>query len=154
MSNERVGSDGRVTGGMSPATARKVEYTIIGLGVVALVLIFQPFNMSLFAIGAVLVILAGLVNNLLPLAQPGVQMRAVAKAAMIVAMIFCITLLVAIFAAYLYGVFFLQPPNPDTLAGKAQLNATPWYMHSFTWTIAVIACVLAGLLAVQSRRKS
>jgi cytochrome c biogenesis factor len=154
MSNERIGNEGQRSGGMSPATARKVEYAIIGLGVVALVLIFQPFNMSLFAIGAILVILAGLVNNLLPLAQPGVQKRAVVKAAMIVAMIFCITLLVAIFAAYLYGVFFLQPPNPDTLAGKAQLNATPWYMHTFTWTIAVIACVLAGLLTVQGRRRS
>jgi cytochrome c biogenesis factor len=139
---------------MTPLAARKLEYAIIGLGVVALVLIFQPFNISLFATGCGLVVLAGLVNNLLPLAQPGVPKRAVVKAAMIIAMIFCITLLVAIFAAYLYGIFFLQPPNPDTLAGKAQLNAKPWYMHSFTWTIAVIACVLAGLITVQSRRKS
>jgi cytochrome c biogenesis factor len=139
---------------MTPAAARKLEYAIIGLGVLALILIFQPFNISLFAIGCGLVVLAGLVNNLLPLAQPGVPKRAVVKAAMIIAMIFCITLLVAIFAAYLYGIFFLQPPNPDTLAGKAQLNAKPWYMHSFTWTIAVIACVLAGLITVQSRRKN
>lgn len=144
----------KIGGGMTAAAARKLEYGIIALGVVALVLIFQPFNIALFAVGSGLVVLAGLVNNLLPLAQPGVPVRSVVKAAMIVAMIFCITLLVAIFAAYLYGVFFLQPPNPDTLAGKAQLAAKPWYMHSFTWTIAVIACVLAGLIAVQSRRKT
>jgi cytochrome c biogenesis factor len=149
--SQDVGNAGR---GMTPATARKLEYGIIGLGVAALVLIFQPFNITLFAIGSVLVVLAGLINNLLPLAQPGVPVRSVVKAAMIVAMIFCITLLVAIFAADLYGVFFLQPPNPDTLAGKAQLAAKPWYLHSFTWTIAVIACVLAGLIAVQSRRKN
>jgi hypothetical protein len=37
--------------------------------------------------------------------------------------------------------------------GKVQLNATPWYMHSFTWTIAVIAAALAGLITLQSRRK-
>jgi hypothetical protein len=68
-------------------------------------------------------------------------------------MIFCITLLVAIYAAHLYGVFFLNAPDPNTLAGKAQLAAKPWYMHPFTWTIAVIACVLAGLITVQGRRR-
>lgn len=138
--------------GMTSAGALRLEYAIIGLGVLALLMIFQPFSIKLFAIGSVLVILAGLVNNLLPLAQPGVAATKVLRIAMIVAMIFCITLLVAIYAAHLYGVFFLQPPNPDTLAGKAQLAAKPWYMHPFTWSIAVIACVLAGLIAVLGRR--
>ena len=46
-----------------------------------------------------------------------------------------------------------QAAGSQHLAGKVQLNATPWYMHSFTWTIAVIACVLAGLIALQSRRR-
>jgi uncharacterized membrane protein len=141
-------------GGMTPAAARKLEYTIIGLGVLALLMIFQPFNITLFAVGCVLVVLAGLVNNLLPLAQPGVPKRSVVNAAMIVAMIFCIVLLVSIFAAYLYGVFFLRPPDPNTAAGKIQLSAQPWYMHSFTWTIAVIACVLAGLITWQGRRRN
>jgi hypothetical protein len=139
-------------GGMTPATARKVEYAIIGLGVLALLMIFQPFDITLFAVGCGLVVLAALVNNLLPLAQPGVPARSVVKAAMIVAMIFCIVLLVAIFAASLYGVLFLRPPDPSTMAGRVQLNAVPWYMHSFTWTVAVIACVLAGLIAMQARR--
>ena len=147
------GSD-QDNGGMTPAAARNVEYTIIGLGVLALLMIFQPFNITLFALGCVLVVLAGLVNNLLPLAQPGVPKRSVVTAAMIVAMIFCIVLLVSIFAAYLYGIFFLRPPDPNTLAGKVQLNAQPWYMHSFTWTIAVIGCVLAGLIALQGRRRN
>jgi hypothetical protein len=35
-----------------------------------------------------------------------------------------------------------------------QLAAKPWYMHSFTWTIAVIACVLAGLLKFLGGRKA
>ncbi|HEY2979699.1 MAG TPA: hypothetical protein VGJ22_00840 [Anaerolineales bacterium] len=138
---------------MTPASARKLEYAIIGLGVLALLMIFQPVSITLFTIGCVLVVLAGLINNLLPLAEPGVPARSVLKAAMIVAMIFCIVLLVAIVAAHLYGVFFLKPPDPNTVMGKAQLNAAPWYMHSFTWTIAVIAAVLAGLVTLQSRRK-
>jgi cytochrome c biogenesis factor len=146
-------NDDRGNGGMTPAAARKLEYTIIGLGVLALLMIFQPFNISIFAIGCMLVVLAGLINNLLPLARPGVPMRSVVRAAMVVAMIFCIVLLVAIFAAYLYGIFFLKPPDPNTVTGKVQLNATPWYMHSFTWTIAVIAAVLVGLVTLKSRRK-
>jgi hypothetical protein len=140
--------------GMSARGALRLEYGIIGLGILALLLIFQPFSITLFTAGCILVVLAGLINNLLPLAQPGVQIRAVVKIAMVVAMIFCIALLVSIFAAYLYGAFFLTPPDPNTTMGKVQLAAKPWYMHSFTWTIAVIACVLAGLIAVLNRRRN
>jgi hypothetical protein len=140
--------------GMTPAAARKLEYAIIGLGVLALLMIFQPFDITLFAIGCVIVVLAALANNLLPMAQPDVPIRAVVKAAMIIAMIFCIVLLVAIFAAYLYGLFFLRPPDPSTMTGRIQLNATPWYMHSFTWTVAAVAAVLAGLLAWQGGRRN
>ena len=140
--------------GMGPVAALRLEYAIIGLGILALLLIFQPFSITLFTIGCILVVLAGLINNLLPLAQPSVSVKTVVRVAMIVAMIFCITLLVSIFAANLYGVFFLNPPDPNTIMGKAQLNAKPWYMHSFTWTIAVIAVVLAGLITLTSRRRS
>src|SRR5688572_16853206 len=104
--------------GMTPASARKVEYAIIGLGILALVMIFQPFDITLFAVGCVLVVVAALANNLLPLAQPGVPARAVVQAAMIIAMIFCVTVLIAICAAYLYGLFFLRPPDPSTMAGR------------------------------------
>lgn len=148
-------SDELQTGrGMSAASAQKLEYAIIGIGILALVMIFQPFSITLFTAGSMLVVLAGLINNLLPLAQTGVPKRAVVKAAMIVAMIFCITLLVSIFAADLYGVFFLNPPDPNTTAGKVQLAAKPWYMHSFTWSVAVVAVVLAALIALQGRRRA
>ena len=141
-------------GGLSSAAARRLEYAIIGLGVAALLLIFQPFDIALFTAGGVIVIVAALANNLLPLAQPGVQRRSVVKAAMIIAMIFCLVLLVAIFAANLYGLFFLKPPDPGTLSGKAQLSAKPWYMHGFTWTVAAIACVLGCALMLQGRRRA
>lgn len=140
-------------GGLTPAAARTLEYSIIGLGVLALLMIFQPFSISLFTVGCALIVLAGLVNNLLPLAQPRVPTRSLVTAAMVIAMIFCIVLLVAIVVAYLYGAFFLKPPDPNTVLGKVQLNATPWYMHSFTWTIAGIAAALAGLITLRSRRR-
>jgi hypothetical protein len=140
-------------GGLTPTAARTLEYSIIGLGVFALLMIFQPFNISLFTVGCALIVLAGLVNNVLPLAQPGVAKRSLVTVAMIVAMIFCIVLLASIVVAHLYGAFFLKPPDPNTVLGKVQLNATPWYMHGFTWTVAAIAAALAGLIMLQSRRK-
>ena len=140
--------------GMSGQSARRLEFFIIGLGILALLMIFQPFSITLFTLGCIVVVVAGLVNNLLPLAQPGVQPRSVITVAMVVAMIFCIVLLVAILSASLYGIFFLKPPDPNTTAGKVQLAAAPWYMHSFTWTIAVIAAVLAGLITGRSGKKA
>jgi hypothetical protein len=131
--------------GMTPRNALRLEYTIIGLGLFALVLIFQPFSLTLFAMGSGLVVLAGLANNLLPLAQPGVPVRSVVKVALVVALIFCIALLVSITAANLYGVFFLKPPDPNTLMGKAALAALPFYLHPFVWSLAVVA---AGLVAI------
>jgi len=145
---------GNSPSGMSSRSALRLEYFIIGLGLFALVLIFQPFSLTLFAIGSGLVVLAGLVNNLLPLAQPGVPLRSVVIVALVVAMIFCIVLLVSIAAAHLYGVFFLKPPDPNTVMGKAQLGAKPWYMHSFTWTVAAIAVVLPFLLRFMSRKEN
>jgi hypothetical protein len=139
---------------LSPNGARRLEFTIIGLGIVALLMIFQPFSLTLFTIGAIIVVVAGLVNNLLPLAQPGVPKRSVITVAMVVAMIFCITLLVAIFAAHLYGAFFLKPPVEGTQAAKIMANATKWYAHPFTLSVAAIAAVLAGLITIRNRRGS
>jgi cytochrome c biogenesis factor len=137
--------------GMGRQAALRMEYAIIALGILALLMIFQPFSLTLFTIGSMLVVLAGLINNLLPLAQPQVPLRSVITVAMVVAMIFCITLLVSIFAAYLYGVFFLKPPDPNTVAGKAMANAKPWYQHTFTLSVAAVAAVLAFGVYLRSR---
>lgn len=136
---------------LSREGAKKFEYSIIGLGILALILIFQPFSVTLFAIGGVLVVIAGLINNLLPLAQPGTRIRSLITVGMVVAMIFCIVLLISIAAAHLYGVFFLAPPNPDTTAGKMQLATPPFWMQPVVWTIAAIAIVLAGLISLQKK---
>jgi hypothetical protein len=141
------------TTGMSAKTALRLENFIIGLGLLALLLIFQPFSITVFAIGAGLVVLAGLVNNLLPLAQPGVSLRSVFVVALVIAMIFCIVLLVSMTAAHLYGVFFLEPPNPNTMTGKAALATPPYYMQPFVWTLAIIAAVLAALITYMKRTK-
>jgi hypothetical protein len=91
--------------GMKPGTARALEYTIIGVGILALALIFQPFSLALFGIGCGLVVLAGLANNLLPLAQPGVPASSVVRVAIIVAVLFLVVTGLSIGAAFLYGVY-------------------------------------------------
>jgi len=139
--------------GMTRQGALRLEYFIIGLGIFALVLIFQPFSLRLFAIGSVLVVIAGLINNLLPLAQPGVRVRSVVTVGMVVAMIFCIVLLVSIAAAHLYGVFFLKPPDPNTKAGKVQLATPPFWMQPIVWGIAAVAVALAGAITARSRAR-
>jgi hypothetical protein len=132
---------------MNTAAAFRLEAIVIGLGILALLLIFQPFSLTLFAIGSGLVVLAGLVNNLLPLAVPGVKVRTVVTVALVVAMIFCIVLLLAIAAAHLYGVFFLAAPDPNSAAGRLALATKPFYLQPFVWSLAGIAAILAILVA-------
>ena len=139
--------------GMSRQGALKLEFFIIGLGIFALILIFQPFSLTLFAVGSMIVVLAGLINNLLPLAQPGVKVRTVITIGMMVAMIFCIVLLVAITAAHLYGAFFLKPPDPNTQMGKIQLATPPFWMQPLVWGIAVVAAALAAIISAMSKTK-
>ena len=71
-------------GGMSRAVARRVELSIIGLCVAAIVMIFQPFSQTLFSIGAGLVVLGGLSFNLVPLCKPGRTVRSLVMAGLTV----------------------------------------------------------------------
>lgn len=137
---------------LSPKSALRLEGFIIGLGILALLLIFQPFSLTLFAIGSGLVVLAGLVNNLLPLAKPGVKIRSIVTVALVVAMIFCCVLLISIAAAHLYGVFFLKPPDPATTAGKVQLATPPFYLQPLVWALAFAAACFAAAVTYLSKK--
>jgi hypothetical protein len=140
--------------GMTREGALRLEFFIIGLGIFALILIFQPFSITLFAVGSILVVIAGLINNLLPMAQPGVPVRSVITVTMVVAMVFCIVLLVSIAAAHLYGVFFLKPPDPNTTSGKIQLNTPPFWMQPLVWGIAAVTAVLAAAITAMNKSRS
>jgi hypothetical protein len=135
---------------MGPGAALRLEFAIIGLGVVALVMIFQPFSLLLFGIGCGLVVLAGLANNLLPLAQPGVRARSVVFAALVVALIFCCVLLLSIAAAHLYGVLFLKPPAVATASPVPP--AAPFWLQPFIWWLAGFAALFGLLVAWMARR--
>lgn len=137
---------------LTPKGALRLEGFIIGLGILALLLIFQPFSLTLFAIGSGLVVLAGLVNNLLPLAKPGVKVRSIVTVALVVALIFCCVLLISIAAAHLYGVFFLKAPDPATTAGKVQLGTPPFYLQPLVWALAAAAAFFAAAVAYLSKK--
>lgn len=92
-------------GGMSKATARSIEYGIIALCLAALAMIFQPFSLTLYGVGAGLVVLGGLAFNLVPLCVPGRPLRAVLKAALIVLVVLLAAVALAIGSAYLYGLY-------------------------------------------------
>ena len=143
MSTEKSGS------GMNAAQATRLEYAIIGLGLLALILIFQPFSLALFSIGCALVVVAGLVNNLLPLCEPGVRLGHVGLIALIVALIFLVVLLIAVTSAHLYGVYFA--------GGEGAVSTTPggapFYQQPFIWVVAGLAVVLAAIVFAATRSR-
>jgi len=139
-------SAARNTGGLSPVAASRLEWSIIGLGILALAFIFQPFSLTLFAVGCALVVFAGLANNLLPLCQPGTTLRSFVVAAVIIALAFFVVMLISIAAAYLYGVLFVTAFAPDT--------SPPFYLQPFVWGVAAIAVALAALLTALVKSKA
>lgn len=69
---------------MTAAQAKWLERIIIGVCVLSIVAIFQPFSISLFSIGCVTVVVGALAFNLVPLAQEGVEWRFIVKVTVII----------------------------------------------------------------------
>lgn len=91
--------------GMSARQARTIEYTIVGISVIALALIFQPFSLTLYSIGAGLVVFAGLAFNLVPLCAAGRPVSSLVKGAIIIAVIFAVVAALALGSAMLYSIY-------------------------------------------------
>ena len=64
---------------MTATQAKWVERVIIGLCVLSVLFIFQPFSIQLFSIGCVTVVIGALAFNLVPLCREGVPARALIK---------------------------------------------------------------------------
>ena len=94
-------------GGMSARTAFLIESAIIGICILALVLIFQPFSLTLFTIGCGLVVFGGLAFNLVPLCEKGRPLGSIVKAALIVVVLLLVIAGLAILSAWLYGKYFV-----------------------------------------------
>lgn len=87
---------------MTASQAKIVEYSIIGLCVIALLMIFQPFTIFFYSIGAGLVVLGGLAFNLIPFCREGVPRSKLVKVALIVLAILVVAVLLGIGTGYLY----------------------------------------------------
>jgi hypothetical protein len=95
----------RITAGMSVRQAKAIEYAIVGVSVLSLVLLFQPFSLPLYSIGAGLVVLAGLAFNLVPLCTPGRPLASLIKAAVIIVIIFFVVAALSMGAVELYAMY-------------------------------------------------
>ena len=89
--------------GMTAGQAKMVEYAIIAVSVLSLILLFQPFSLELYSVGAGLVVFAGLAFNLAPLCTPGRSVRSLLKGALVIAVIFVVVTILALGSALLYS---------------------------------------------------
>ncbi|MEM8947945.1 MAG: hypothetical protein AAGA21_03555 [Pseudomonadota bacterium] len=87
---------------MTASQAKLVEYSIIGLCIIALLMIFQPFALTFYSIGAGLVVLGGLAFNLIPFCREGVPLGKLGKVALIVLAVLGIAVILGIGTGYLY----------------------------------------------------
>ena len=87
---------------MTAAQAKLIERCIIGLCVVSIIFIFQPFSLQLFSIGCVTVVIGALAFNLVPLCREGVPFAALRKAVIIVLIILGIAAALGVGTAFLY----------------------------------------------------
>ena len=88
--------------GMTRGQAKLAEYSIIALAVAAVLMIFQPFSLTLFSWGCALVVVAGLSFNLMPFCRQGVPARFLLKVVAIVLVILTIAAVLGILTANLY----------------------------------------------------
>ena len=95
----------RSTAGMSVRQAKAIEYSIVAGSVLSLVLLFQPFSLALYSIGAGLVVLAGLAFNLVPLCAPGRPVASLVKAAVIIGIIFIAVAALSMGSVELYAMY-------------------------------------------------
>jgi len=90
---------------MSRMQARAIEFSIIGLCLISLGFIFQPFSKTVYAVGAGLVVLAGLAFNLVPHCVEGRPLRSLLRVALIVLITLVVIAALAIGSAFLYVLY-------------------------------------------------
>lgn len=87
---------------MSAAQAKLLERMIIGLCLLSIFAIFQPFSMTLFSVGCVTVVISALIFNLVPFCREGVPVRTLYRVSAIVLVVLAAAMLLGIGTALLY----------------------------------------------------
>jgi hypothetical protein len=94
--------------GLSQRQAHALEMVIVVASILALLLIFQPFSLTLFTIGAAAIVIVGLAFNLVPLCRPGVRPRSLVVAVAVIVVIFAIVTALSLASAELYA-YYISP---------------------------------------------
>ena len=87
---------------MTAFQAKLIERSIIGLCLLSVIFIFQPFSITLFSIGCVTVVIGALAFNLVPLCREGATFRSLVKATVIILVILCVAAALGVGTAFLY----------------------------------------------------
>lgn len=87
---------------MTASQAKLVERCVIGLCVLSILAIFQPFSLTLFSIGCVTVVIGALAFNLVPFCREGVPAKKLVRVSMIVLIILGVAAALGIGTAFLY----------------------------------------------------
>lgn len=87
---------------MTNSQAKMVERCIIGLCVLSVLAIFQPFSLTLFSIGCVTVVIGALAFNLVPFCREGVPARTLVRVVIIILIVLAVAASLGIGTAFLY----------------------------------------------------
>lgn len=87
---------------MTAFQAKLMERLIIGLCLVSVIFIFQPFSITLFSIGCVTVVVGALAFNLVPFCRAGVEWRTIYKVTIIILIILGVAAALGVGTAFLY----------------------------------------------------
>ena len=104
--------------GMSAATARTLEWSIIVLCLASLIFVFQPVSPALHALGMVLVVVGALAFNLVPLCRPGRPAMALVRVTAVIAVILVVAIGIAIGTANFYGDYVRATACPNEKPGS------------------------------------
>lgn len=87
---------------MTASQAKFAERCIIALCVASIIMIFQPFSLTLFSIGCVTVVIGALAFNLVPFCSEGVPARKLVRVSLIVIAVLGVAAALGIGTAFLY----------------------------------------------------
>ena len=108
----------RTRSGMSAATARTIEWSIITLCLASLVFVFQPVSPALHSIGMVLVVVGALAFNLVPLCRPGRPAMGLVRVTAVIVIILVVAVGIAIGTASIYGDYVRVTACPNEKPGS------------------------------------
>ena len=104
--------------GMSAATARTIEWSIIALCLASLVFVFQPVSPTIHALGMVLVVVGALAFNLVPHCRPGRPLMDLVRISAVIAVILAVAIGIAMGTAILYGEYVRATACPNEKPGS------------------------------------